>query len=342
MDDVNINMDEEEFEVLSDDSDDLPSSSNKAVNKTSKINEEEFDVLSDASNDLPPSSKAVNKTISKINNPPAKKYQRIPKPLPFNPGFLSNPKNYPCIAIEDEVILKDGAGPEFSIGEAYEAAVSIRTMEKESKLYYLKEFTLDQMRDITKTMAVPNFSKLNTFQSRHAIASLVLRTQALLKKPELAQLRPPDIATKLRYNTIVRMINVLFSEKYLQTYLESNNNKTRADIEIGVGGTMDRFWTHLSKEMTNSAVQGNNKDNNDDDNSGVQVDNNTVDPYKLIFAESIDDVKFQERVDETDLNPSDFTVTTGTVLSAWEKDLRRVRQVVIENMTTSGTHESDI
>ena len=118
-------------------------------------------------------------------------------------------------------------------------------MEKESKLYYLKEFTLDQIRDITKTMAVPNFSKLNTFQSRHAIASLVLRTQALLKKPELVQLRPPDIATKLRYNTIVRMINVLFSEKYLQAYLESNNNKTRADIEIGVGGTMDRFG-HIS------------------------------------------------------------------------------------------------
>ena len=117
MDDVNINMDEEEFEVLSDDSDDLPSSTNKPVNKTSKINEEELDVLSDASNDddLPPSSKAVtNKTISKINNPPAKKkYKRIPKPLPFNPGFLSNPKNYPCIAIEDEVILKEGAGPEF-------------------------------------------------------------------------------------------------------------------------------------------------------------------------------------------------------------------------------------
>ena len=59
MDDVNINiMDEEEFEVLSDDSDDLPSSSNKPVNK---VNEEEFDVLSDASDDLPPSSKAVKK-----------------------------------------------------------------------------------------------------------------------------------------------------------------------------------------------------------------------------------------------------------------------------------------
>ena len=70
MDDVNINKDEEEFEVLSDDSDDLPSSSNKAVNKTSKINEE-FDVLSDASDDddLPPSSKAVNINHLDFNKP---------------------------------------------------------------------------------------------------------------------------------------------------------------------------------------------------------------------------------------------------------------------------------
>jgi hypothetical protein len=301
------------------------------------MDKEELDLLSDDSDDLPPSSQAVKKAVNKINNPPAKKkYKRSTKPLPFNPQFLSFPKNYSCITIEDELILKEGAGPEFSIGESYEAAVSIRTLDKDnnsSNVYYLKEFTLDQIRDITKTMAIPNFSKLNTFQSRHAIASLVLRTQALLKTPELAQLRPPDIATKLRYNTIVRMINVLFSEKYLPAYLASNDNKSREDIETGVGGTMNRFWTHLCEEMTNSTLQ---VDNNDE-NRGVQVD-----PYKLIFAESIDNKSFLEKVEEADLDPSDFTATTGIVLSGWEKELRKVRQIVIENMTTSGTHESDI
>ena len=319
MEGININMDEEEFEVLSDDSDD----------------------------DLPPSSKAIQKPVNKKNNPPAKKkYGRSPKPLPFDPKFLNDPKNYSCIAIEDELITKVGSGPEFTIGESYEAAVSIRTLDKDNNstnIYYLKEFTLDQIRDIAKTMAVPNFSKLNTFQSRHAIASLVLRTQALLKAaPELAQLRPTDIATKKRYNTIVRMINVLFSEKYLQAYLNSNDSKSREDIEIGVGGTMGRFWTHLSEEMTNSTMLVNN--NAEMDNGAVQNDNNldAVDPYKLIFAESICNQEFEKKVVESDLDPSDFTVTTGIVLSGWEKDLRKVRQTVVEYMTTSGTHESDI
>jgi hypothetical protein len=179
-------------------------------------------------------------------------------------------------------------------------------------------------------MAVPKCSKLNTFQCRHAIALLVLQTKAPQKALQHVQsllqlLRPTDIATKMRYNTIVWMINILFSEKFLRAYLQSNDSKSRGDIETGVGGTMGRFWSLLSDEMTNnneditnSATEVQVDIDDEMSNSAVQVDKNlvTVDPYKLIFAESINNITFQQRVEAAALDPSDFTVTTGIVLSA--------------------------
>ena len=181
----------------------------------------------------------------------------------------------------------------------------IRTLD--DKLYNLKDFTLDQIRDIAKVLSVPNSSKLNTFQLRHAIASLIIRTNALQKAPEQLQLTPTDIATKKRHNTIIRMINVVFSEKFLPGFLLTNDSKSRNDIETGVGGDMGCFWSYLSDEMNNSAVQLDELDLDDD-----PID--PIDPYKLIFAESIYPELFAERVVESELGPSDFTPTTGNVL----------------------------
>jgi hypothetical protein len=87
---------------------------------------EHFEALlsDDDSGDLPLSNNRPKKPDGK-NNQPQEEKKRSQKPLPFDPNFLSNPKNYSCITIDKELIVKEGAGPEFSIVESYEASTTI-------------------------------------------------------------------------------------------------------------------------------------------------------------------------------------------------------------------------
>jgi hypothetical protein len=52
-----------------------------------------------------------------------------------------------------------------------------------------------------------------------------------------------------RYNTIVRLIYVIFSEGFVQGFLKWNDQRNRDDHETGVGGKIQKRFTAVHLAM---------------------------------------------------------------------------------------------
>jgi hypothetical protein len=263
-----------------------------------------------------------------------KKYKRNIKELPFDPKHFSVKENYKDINITEETVSKD-YGDDLVIGEKVFVASSA-TINGNTP-FYLDGLTLQQLRHLARIFYVPHAHNLNKFMCRYNIAAAVMRRKVLddtnVNKSHEAKNSGPtsNTSSSKRYNTIMRMINVLFSVDFLPQFLESNKNKSRYDFEIGVGGDMSRFWKNVSDELSN------NIDVNDSDLESCN------DPYNESIIENNEGKENIEKIfSMTDINLGDYLKETPEVLSSWAKDLVRVRAKIISNMTTSGTHENDL
>jgi hypothetical protein len=83
-----------------------------------------------------------------------------------------------------------------------------------------------------------------------------------------------------RYNTILRMINVIFSEGFVQGFLKWNDIRNRVDHETGVGGKMQKWFgaVHLAMYGGNNVRPYNDVVDSDDNND----DNTNDDQYGTI------------------------------------------------------------
>jgi hypothetical protein len=135
--------------------------------------------------------------------------------------------------------------------------------------------------------------------------------------------------TEKRHNTIIRLINVIFSEGYIEGFLKWNDQRTRFDHETGVGGKMQRWFSEVHDAMytvNNSGTEYDvidNYDNNDDSN-------NTDEYGKIdLFVGHVNSEKIQQYINLANLDPSDYLMISSVILRDYVTKLVKARTILI-------------
>ncbi|KAG7369850.1 hypothetical protein IV203_027596 [Nitzschia inconspicua] len=119
-------------------------------------------------------------------------------------------KDYHRITSAEVVLDKDHSAQGFEKGERYSMAMSIASEDGDQPAIDITSFISQSYESLERILGS-------------------------------SKLRPPAPPEKITQNTIVRLVNVIFSQGFIQGLMEWNNHRKRADHETGVCGTMDRF-----------------------------------------------------------------------------------------------------
>ena len=158
--------------------------------------------------------------------------------------------------ISEEIVLERDCEP-FTMGKKYYKAVSIEIPHSgdgagEKQTFDFANLNIRQLRKVAASLGVRNSSRM--------VKDTILITMGQLSKigvvvndgnnilPTTTTVAAAGVVggdtkrydTK-RYNTIVRLINVIFSEGFVQGFLKWNDQRNRDDHETGVGGKMQRL-----------------------------------------------------------------------------------------------------
>ncbi|KAG7367525.1 hypothetical protein IV203_030196 [Nitzschia inconspicua] len=262
-------------------------------------------------------------------------------------------KDYHRITSAEVVLDKDHSAHGFEKGERYSMAMSIASEDGDQPAIDITKLHLSKLRKLGKNFGIKMISKMPSAVIRIHLARNS-HIGSILDNG--TNLRPPAPPEKIKQNTIVRLVNVIFSQGFIQGLMEWNNHRKRADHETGVGGTMDRFFVQVRTAMygLDDGGEENIADVDDsheqrsldsldtgdeDDNFGLQRDDLLLerttganDPYASLS-------RFEER---TDLDPGKYMKMPSQTLHSWTKDLLRARKKLLENMKKSGEHDSDM
>ena len=283
-----------------------------------------------------------------------KKPARKKKPLPRELSRLTA-KNLHQIIVEQRVMDKDVAGLDIKKGQECSVAIGVKLIgcEKEEDddndemddfIFDLeKNLTLDQLRQFTKNMGIPNGSKMSKIACLIAISLAKERLSIIggergMKEVVAGTESQKQEFNQKRYNTLVRMTNVLFSEEFLQNMLTWNDARSRYDHEIGVGGKMQRFFEDVSKAMSTTNLEMDSESASSGDNAEAKDIFGSIDQFEDDENHEI----IQERIHLFSENPSDYLVQPGNVLQEWTLKLLRCRRQLQVLMTTSGEHNDDM
>lgn len=238
------------------------------------------------------------------------------------PGFL--------LARECDLLNKESKGEEFLVAQSYRGI-----KEDGTELFVdLNKLSSDHLRQLCRNIGVKNVSTLNKFGCRKAMANHFVYQKELVDKG-----LPPTSQSGRTTSNILRAINVVFSSEYFDDFLKVNDRKSRADHE---GQTTNKlFWVNACATY----------------NTIREVDNL---PSLGISGLSDSEASFCDALDEmvllvyptTDIHlcdlPKDQSINLLMVDSfeteAFRKKillLFKVRRAMKENMTASGTHDSD-
>lgn len=174
----------------------------------------------------------------------------------------------------------------------------------------LTKLTLDQLRQLCKNVGVQYVNNCTKFQCRKALW-ILSNHQEQREKDGI----PVSSAAERASSTIVRLINVIFSHNFFESFLKLNDIKKRSDHETGE--LPSDFWADVA-----SALNG---DSEDDDS-----------PLSLVISPH--DRHYDEMMD---LDLHEFDMVTASVVRKKFNMLLKVRKVMKNNMTVSGEHDND-
>ncbi|KAG7352899.1 hypothetical protein IV203_008947 [Nitzschia inconspicua] len=284
-------------------------------------------------------------------------------------------KDYKRIISEEVVLDKDHSAHGYEKGETYSMAMAVASKDGDqpaidiSKLH-LSKLHLSKLRKLAKNFGIKMISKMPSaviriHLARNAHIGSILDNATKIKSP-------PSHAKRMQ-NTIVRLVNVIFSHGFIQGLMKWNNHRKRADHETGVGGTMDRFFVqvHTAMYAIDEDDGGEEKipdvaDREDDrsihsfDAGDAPDDSLELEHVNLVLERTTNDndpyaslSRFEERTDLdhekvglyfelADPDPGQYMKLPSKMLRGWTGDLLRARKKLIENMKRSGEHDSDV
>ena len=217
-------------------------------------------------------------------------------------------------------------------------------------VFDLKTLTVDHLRKLCTNVGIANCRSHNKFNCRKALATYFRYQDAL----ETNGLKPTTHASRVT-GTICRAVNVVFSAEFIEDFKTVNDRKSRKDHKTQK--TYKEFWIRaalahnscigcdsllVSSGPSSAAAAVNSDDSQEDDDncSAEQPAQLQQDSFcSLIFPP--DDVYLLDLSLDTDIN---LLCVDQFETEAFRKkimDLFKIRRKIKENMTESGTHDSD-
>ena len=218
--------------------------------------------------------------------------------------------------------------------------VNVIVNEKEVK-FDLRTLVVDHLRRLCKNVGVINCGSFNKFDCRKALATF-LKYQDKLHNQGLSA---SSAAARLT-STIIRAVNVVFSDHFRDDFLSVNDRKSRRDHELR--NTHKLFWYQASmahntvvdrpSDIVNvsptKTVIGSPLQEEDD-----MVLNCTDEFSRLMNREN--DPHLADLLTDRSLNLMDFDPFETAAFRKKILDLFKIRRCMKENMTVSGTHDND-
>jgi hypothetical protein len=231
---------------------------------------------------------------------------------------------------------------------------------------HLKGIVVDHLRRLAKNLGVLNCGSLNKYDIRRAIASHVTDQESREEKRRVGSSRHASRIT----NTVCRAVNVIFSEQFMDELPKTaKGDKSRRDHEAR--NMCEDFWIRASLAHNSiGSAAGRNiaqiKSSNDgngadeegdgeaysscksaydltqdiDDRSNNEIADSTSDPFiTLVIPDDV--IHFQELVKDQDINLSVVTQLTTDAFRNMIRKLFKMRRIMKQEMTVSGTHDSD-
>ena len=226
----------------------------------------------------------------------------------------------------------------------------------------LKTLIVDHLRQLCKNVGAVNCCSANKFDCRKALATYFKYQDELERKG----LTATSTASRLT-STICRAVNVVFSEQFVDDFFSVNDRMSRCNHETKK--TEKAFWitatlahnscvdseldvVHIPKVATTAALGNNNRNLSDSDNETREDDDEATsvvhghakfkshDPFSSIL--NIDEdphiasLKTDRSINLLDINQFETKAFRKKIL-----DLFKIRRIMKENMTVSGTHDNE-
>ena len=246
--------------------------------------------------------------------------------------LLPNPIAEMTSADSHRLIISEELDPH-SKSKTYGKSMHVVSRVKGIELDHL---TTDQVCLFARNIGVPNLGSKNKFVCCLAMASH-FEFQHQLSSFGLS---PTAWANQTTAN-VCRAVNVIFSNQFIEELKKVNNKKSQADHESG--NTPKHFWIRV-------AMAYNNRQDAD------MVEEGLTDPTAVAIPEENESTMEDEFatliVSYEDPVLADLDVNEEVDLAQFEQmetnafrkkclDLFKVRSIMKENMTKSGTHDSD-
>ena len=201
---------------------------------------------------------------------------------------------------------------EASLAQYVETEVCEDGVMKEVRIDLKNDLNLCQLRRFCRQIGVKQTAACNKDACRRAIAMLMEFENGLAR----AGLHPQQKEAEAR-NTLLRMINVVFSPCFIDRFLALNDAKNRWDHETG----------QMVKDFWKDAADAHN--DNDDPASDL-----------LLLVNNNNDEGFDEllQYEEIPVDLDDFEKVTAETLQKKVMTLIKIRRLIKENMGVSGTH----
>jgi hypothetical protein len=236
----------------------------------------------------------------------------------------------------------------------------------------LKTLVVDHLRQLCKNVGAVNCGSANKFDCRKAIATYIKYQNELERKGLTASSTASRVTS-----TICRAVNVVFSEQFVDDFFKVNDRMSRRDHETKK--TEKSFWIAVtlahnscvdsdtdivdirktataagaahdgtpnqSCNLSDSADNERNNHANDDEARSVVCGHapeyrKNYDPFSSILNEDndphISDLKNDKAINLLDINQFETKAFRKKIL-----DLFKIRRIMKENMTVSGTHDNE-
>jgi hypothetical protein len=245
-------------------------------------------------------------------------------------------------------------------------SVVITNQEGQSSPFNLKDLYTLPLRKLAKNIGVANCGSKNKYDCRRAIAAYFEYHRTLT----IHGLAPTSHHGR-QTSTLIRAINVVFSSQFIEGLKTCNDSKSRRDHETN--NTNKKFW--ITAAMAHNCIGGNENvlendgvptaddiaapttdpatadasvpataaaatgNENDDDEEGEMLFG--TDSFSELVIQDETDVHLRELKEDPEINLRSVNQFDTGAFRKKITDLFCIRRIMKDNMTVSGTHDSD-
>ncbi len=206
-------------------------------------------------------------------------------------------------------------------GESTEANVAQWVETSDGKVHLDKDMNIDQVRKLCRQLRIRLNSNTNKFMCRKSIADQKIFDHELLKR----NVHPRTDEARAT-NTLLLAVNVVFGSAFIHRFKHVNDAKNRVDHETR--NLCDHFWRDAALEL--------------DLDCNVDEDDEHCPDEKLFIINPTGDkhiLKYLEEHKTTNLRDSNHM--TADALKKKILLMFKVRRLMKNNMTQSGTHDNN-